>query len=172
MNRREFLKKSLGGIVVAGIPFIGCSKNPVNSEFGRIIPWESIDGVNLGDTPDAVNKKLGLYDENFNWDGIYSGGMVYDYNDGFHAGLRVFIGDADYVDDISVKSPYTGKTKEGIGIGSSLASVHDVYGVPDKTHSINDTTRSETYYSDNSGFNIYYEDSNVRRIGINIRHQT
>ena len=29
MNRREFVKKSLGGIVVGSIPYIGCSKNPV-----------------------------------------------------------------------------------------------------------------------------------------------
>ena len=33
MNRREFLKKSLEGIIVGSIPFISeCSKNPVDSE--------------------------------------------------------------------------------------------------------------------------------------------
>ena len=31
MNRREFIKKSLGGILVS-IPLISCSKNPVSSE--------------------------------------------------------------------------------------------------------------------------------------------
>lgn len=31
MNRREFLKKGLEGIIVSGIPFIsGCGKNPVD----------------------------------------------------------------------------------------------------------------------------------------------
>ena len=33
MNRREFLKKGLEGIIVASIPFISrCSKNPIKSE--------------------------------------------------------------------------------------------------------------------------------------------
>ena len=32
MNRREFLKKSLEGIVIGSIPFISCGKNPVKSE--------------------------------------------------------------------------------------------------------------------------------------------
>ena len=32
MNRREFLKKGLEGIIIGSIPLISCSKNPVNSE--------------------------------------------------------------------------------------------------------------------------------------------
>ena len=32
MNRREFLKRSLEGIVLGSIPFISCTKNPVDSE--------------------------------------------------------------------------------------------------------------------------------------------
>ncbi len=37
MNRREFLKKSLGGIIIGSIPLIsGCSKNPVTYELKNI----------------------------------------------------------------------------------------------------------------------------------------
>ena len=36
MNRRQFLKKSLEGIVIGSIPFISCSKNPVSSYTGSI----------------------------------------------------------------------------------------------------------------------------------------
>ena len=44
MNRREFLKRGLEGIVVGSIPFISnCSKNPVNSNINSNIG----DGVNI-----------------------------------------------------------------------------------------------------------------------------
>ncbi len=64
MNRREFLKKSLEGIVIS-IPLIsGCGKNSSKYELeiidsnARIVPGKNIDGVNLGDTQAAFKKKL------------------------------------------------------------------------------------------------------------------
>jgi len=36
MNRREFLKKGLEGIIIGSIPLISCSKNPVGSYKGSI----------------------------------------------------------------------------------------------------------------------------------------
>ena len=39
------------------------------------------------------------------------------------------------------KDSYTGKTKEGIGLGSTLKDVHNVYGSPDTTLHFSDITQ-------------------------------
>jgi len=39
MNRRNFLKKSLEGIIIGSIPLISCSKNPVESELDDIYKY-------------------------------------------------------------------------------------------------------------------------------------
>ena len=177
MNRREFLKKGLEGIVI-GIPLIsGCEINPVdysslknqvNLEFGRIIPFISIDGVNLGDKMETVEKKLGKSDGGFRWDGLYGGGIGYIYNEGFHAGLEVIFMGSDYVECLWVKSPYSGTTKENIGIGSSLESLHEVYGMPDEIFL---NIRDEVYYSNNREFRITYnENSYIKSIDISFTH--
>ena len=177
MNRREFLKKGLEGIVI-GIPLIsGCEINPVdysslknqvNLEFGRIIPFISIDGVNLGDKMETVEKKLGKSDGGFRWDGLYASGIGYIYNEGFHAGLEVIFMGSDYVECLWVKSPYSGKTKENIGIGSSLESLHEVYGMPNE---IFPNIRDEVYYSNNREFRITYnENSYIKSIDISFTH--
>ena len=166
MNRREFLKKGLEGIVVA-IPLISvCLKSPLESELGRIIPFESIDGVNLGDTMNTVEKKLGTHDGEFRWDGIYGGGKGYEYNEGFYAGLEVcFMGD-DYVEGLFVREPYSGRTKEGIGIGSYFALLHDVYGMPNES-----SPNHEIYYYNDRLFYIHYENSFIKLVQINFRHK-
>jgi len=171
MNRREFLKKGLEGIVVGSIPLISCSwKNPANSELGRIIPFKSIDGVYLGDTIDTVEKKLGEPDGGFTWDGPYGGGQAYEYNKGFHAGLEVCFMGYDYVDSLIVRAPYSGTTKEGIGIGSSLVSVHNFYGMPDKSHSYSNF-RGESYYSNYAVFSITYKDNYIIYFRLGFVHE-
>jgi len=164
MNRREFLKKSLEGIVIASVPLISsCSKNPVDSEFGRIIPWESIDGVNLGDTPDTVNKKLGDPDSAGEWDGAYAGGLACMYEEGHYAGFAVLFIGHNTVISLSIRKPYSGTTKESIGIGSSLKSLQDIYGVPNKI-----TNNYESYYKNDRSFGIVYKDNYIDSMTINL----
>ena len=179
MNRRDFLKKSLEGIIVVSIPFISCSKNPVKSEpEGRIVLGKSIDSVYLGDTMDTVEKKLGAQGREPGWDDVY-GPEILNYIEGPHVGLMIRFGHAifsiDAVESLFVESPYYGTTKEGIGIGSSLESVHDFYGMPDKIHSNENTTRWElyysNYYSNNAGFTIKYEDNYISYIELGFVQQ-
>lgn len=167
MNRRKFLKTSLQGIIVGGIPLItGCGiKNPANSEFGRIIPWESIDGVNLGDTPDTVSKKLGKPKYEGVWDGAYASGIAYSYEEGNCAGLSVLFNDNKTVIAFDINKPYSGTTKEGIGIGSSSKSLHDIYGVPNKI-----TFTYETYYKNDRSFGIYHNNNYIDYMTINLTH--
>ena len=166
MNRREFLKKGLEGIIISSVPLIySCSKNPVESEFGRIIPWESIDGVNLGDTPDTVNKKLGDPDGGGEWDGAYAVGLLYMYEEGHYAGFEVLFIGYNTVIALSIRKPYSGTTKEGIGIGSSLKSLHDIYGVPNKI-----TNNYEKYYKNDRSFGIGHNDNYIDYMVINLTH--
>lgn len=58
MNRREFLKVSLGGIVIGSIPLIsGCSKNPLKSEKGNGINIYFLKNEKLT-FADVVNQSL------------------------------------------------------------------------------------------------------------------
>ena len=55
MNRREFLKKSLEGIIIS-IPFISCTKNPVEPDLeGNTYIIQSIDGYLLKDFEGKIN---------------------------------------------------------------------------------------------------------------------
>ena len=166
MDRREFLKRSLGGIVVGSVLLIsGCGKNPLKSESERVVPWESIDGVNLGDTPDIVNNKLGTPNIKIDWYGVYAGGIGYWYEEGHYGGLNVIFNGNNTVIALSIKKPYSGTTKEGIGIDSSLESLHDIYGVPNKI-----TNNYERYFKNDRSFGIEYNNSNIDYMIINLTH--
>jgi len=56
MNRREFLKKSLEGIVIASIPFISCSKNPVESESPYIFIDKTLVADSFGNSDGTASK--------------------------------------------------------------------------------------------------------------------
>ena len=48
MNRREFLKKGLEGIVISSIPFISCTKNPIDSDLeGNTYIVQTIQGHSM-----------------------------------------------------------------------------------------------------------------------------
>jgi len=165
MNRREFLKKGLEGIVIASVPLISsCGKNPVESEFGRIIPWESVDDVYLGDTLDTVSKKLGKPNIMGHWDGVYVGGILNFYEEGYYAGINVFFHNNTVI-TLRVKKPYSGTTKEGIGIGSSLKSLHDIYGRPNII-----TNNYEIYFKNDRSFVIGCSDNYIDYMEINLTH--
>jgi hypothetical protein len=85
---------------------------------------------------------------------------------GPHNGLMINFIDsgATYgpVDEILIGSPYSGKTKEGVGIGSLLNNVHAVYGFPDTSLYWPDQHIIVDFYCiDQKKFEIHYEDSVV-----------
>jgi len=120
------------------LSFISCKDNEVESEGeggnGIIVPGKSIEGINLGDSKDIVEQKLGNPSAKGWTDGIYRSWLNYEYEKGSHSGLSIdFIDDNNSygpVDVLTVRTPYNGKTKEGIGIGASLNNVHKIYGKP------------------------------------------
>lgn len=143
----NYILCSLKFIIPISIIFLNsCSENIYDDSGGpgMIVPGKSIEGVNLGDSREIVEQKLGPPTK-VGWsDGFYRGWRSYAYEEGIHSGI--YIDFIDYgesygpVDAISVgKVPfkdslfYNGKTKEGIGIGSSINDVHRIYGDPKYT---------------------------------------
>ena len=116
---------------------ISCHDNGVDVPIfgiGIIVPGQSIDGVQLGDLRETVEAKLGEPDAKGEAYGLYRSWLHYTYLAGPHAGLSVQFFEVDNtygpVDALAIISPYSGKTKEGIGIGSSIESVHETFGKP------------------------------------------
>lgn len=108
------------------------------------ITEEGVDGVRFGDTPEEVLEKLGPYDAFANTDGVRAW-QTYYYEEGFHKGLKIYFMEVDSVDEnghetvlpgpvdlFTVFGDYSGKTAEGIGIGSRQEEVRQAYGAPVK----------------------------------------
>jgi hypothetical protein len=107
------------------------------SEQVRVIPCKGVDGVEFGDSIEEVQAKLGTSNFALGWtDGLYRGWRSINYNEGHYAGLDIsFLIKEDGatpgpVDMFIIESPYQGKTREGIGLGSSLVDVKRTYGTP------------------------------------------
>lgn len=131
----------------------------------RIIPGIGVDGVKLGDSRETVIAKLGTLDGGGVADGLYRGWMVGEYTEGQHAGLSIYLvmqgaTEPGPVDMFLMKEPYSGKTKEGIGIGSSLKEVRRVFGAP-RESMINRSrnTIKDVYCFKGRHLNVGYTDS-------------
>ena len=103
-------------------PFPGRSavrcKNASEDDEARIIFGESIDNVEIGDNATAVRGKLGEPDEILRGD---FAGKIFSYTQGKYNGIQMMIHDDDEkgVVIVSIFPPYSGTTREGIGIGTS-----------------------------------------------------
>jgi len=94
-------------VIIAGIIIIA---NLSSSK-----PAFSVQGVTLGDSVDKIEKKLGIAPEKFS-------GMRYRYN-----GIEFNADDYGKINNIRVMSREY-RTKEGMGVGNTLAQLVDEYG--------------------------------------------
>ena len=144
------------------LPGAGCDLDGLlqpHSPGAHIVWGHSIDGLQIGDHPTTAQNKLGKPDE------IGLGdfpGVSYGYLQGEHAGVRVVL----YTDDpndsgrlgvvqVEVRAPYTGRTQQGIGIGSPRAAVVEAYGLPEE---------GEIYSFEASRFRIEYTEERISGI--------
>lgn len=141
----------------------GCSLLGLDGPEGRIVFGESIDGVHIGDSRKEVVQKLGEPDN------ILLGdfpGKGFIYKEGKHAGMSVTIYTEKGVKAVGIGSPYTGRTSDGIGIGSNREEVHQLVGPPDETHD-NITGAVEmvdTYHYDDTFFVVSYIENKIVEI--------
>jgi len=118
---------------------LGCNTLDTNiSELQQrsIILGSGIDGVIFGDSCEGVKAKLGIPDRTSIADGLYGSWFVYDYLEGSHAGLSIYfledpINEIGPVDYMTIRPPYSGKTKMNIGIDTPVNEVRLAYGEPE-----------------------------------------
>ena len=142
---------------------------PEEGGVGIIVPGKSIEGISLGESKEDVEQQLGEPSAKGWSSGLYRGWRVYEYRDGPHAGLSVeFIDNGNSygpVDVLSALSPYNGKTKEGIGLGSALNIVRQTYGTPRNSLSQPEQHWIADFYCfDRRKLEVHYVDSTVTTI--------
>ncbi len=173
--KRIFLTFLITGLLICMFLLLSTCKQSTEQEekdeTGLVVPGVGMDGIKLGDTLETVLTKLGNPSNVGFLDGFYRSWFAYDYDNGPHAGLEIaFIhkpdGSYGIVDLISARAalysgiPYSGKTKEGIGLGSKLREVHNVFGLPDTTLYFTDSTRTYEFFCfGQKHFQIAYDDS-------------
>jgi hypothetical protein len=103
-------------LVVATVLVGACS---VRSQSVAIEPGIAVGSVHSGMTIQQVMAELGRPDQTNDSVLVYS-----------HLGLQVAPGNGEVVRRVTVEHPFTGRTKEGIGIGSGRADVIRAFGEP------------------------------------------
>lgn len=169
MRERIFKADAL---VVAGL-FIaaalslhaGCRKQVEGPEG---VASARIDGVALGDTRERVEALLGEPDLGGVADGLYRSWFQFSYLKGPHAGLTVLLLDEGQgfgpVDVLEVAIPYDGRTKEGIGLGSTVEEVHAAYGLPRVTQPLREGRTMDLYCFGDKELEIHSGDGRVETI--------
>jgi hypothetical protein len=175
------MKKTIAITVITGLVIamclvlLNCSQTnqpeDEKDETGIIVPGISMDGVKIGDTEETVVATLGKPDVYGFADGAHRAWRLFAYIEGLHAGLSIYFirdsGGYGPVDEIwagtshSSGIPYSGKTQEGIGLGSTLKDVHNVYGLPDSSKSYDGNRINEIYCMEQRHLEMAYRDSIV-----------
>ncbi len=143
----------------------GCGVNDLNEQGKfRIVIGESIDFVKVGDGGNVVISKLGQPDEIAMGD---FAGYMYIYKKGFHSGITVTINSeqGEKVSAISIYAPYSGRTKEGLGIGSKHDDVIKILGEPAQSIELASIGNiMDYYYIGDNKFSVSYSDNIVESI--------
>ena len=165
--KMRFIIKSIFYFFLIILFLLGCSDStgPNEDDSSRIMWGTSIDGIEIDDPVSKVLRILGEPDE------IAYGdfwGDFYIYTQGEYSGLTVAIcnmPDRDKtVVQLWLKYPYSGTTKDKIGIGSSKKDVRLLMGTPHKSIENSDNW----YYADISWRIIYSEqDTTIETIIVN-----
>jgi hypothetical protein len=149
----------------------GCIDLSPEEEQARIIPGVSVDGVRLGMSWEEV---VGLLGEGYSigaYDAASESGYILGYLSGPHSGLACYIPsrakirpDFGPVISIELREPYAGRTKEGIGIGSTTEDVRGAFGPPVSFIEDHGVPEYDRYWFSGKGLTFYYAYGKVHRI--------
>jgi len=167
-NKREILLLGLGTLCL--VTLISCNdKADEEASVGELIiePSVGIGPVKFGMSKEEVTKHFGLPDK------VLADGTKLNYVSS--RGLSFTVDSELGLQEIGCWSEgmlpsrittFAGKTKEGIGIGSYFALLHDFYGMPNES-----SPNHEIYYYNDRLFYIHYENSFIKLVQINFRHK-
>lgn len=151
-------------LLIISILLISCEKDKEDVLPVRIFPGEGTDNIKIGDTKSEVQGVLGVVAIS-SFSGSYTDyttNTVITFTSYWATydalGITVYLnGENQSVSSMSLYEPYTGKTRDKIGIGSSKESVEDIFGM---------TNQDGGYYEYQSlGIDFKYSTSNtVERI--------
>jgi hypothetical protein len=150
-------------------------KKDTSSLGSEIHPVGSIEGISLGASKQEVEEVLGEFEFRAIADGYARNWFTVNFfgagNNGIDGLTLSFIestpNEAGPLDMFSMAAPYEGKTEAGIGVGSSVESVHEAYGEPTKI--IDKSNGIEYIYCYNLGHHfigVTFIDGSARRIDI------
>ncbi len=173
---------SVTAVLTAALSFLLATckhaSEPVQQEeggVGIILPGIGMEGIKLGDSKETVLAKLGNPTEWGFTRGTYRDWMTCMYCEGPHSGLSFdFIEDSDGtagpVDVIRTWTAYgpqyAGKTKDGIGRGSHVTMVRQVFGIPALTDHGSGGVMVDYYCVGNKELQIHFIDSLVTTMSI------
>lgn len=169
----------------AGCELLGTNHGDQSPAEARIVPPDSVEGVPLGASKQEVEAKLGPFEINGLADGFFRNWYTASFftseessTDGLRLSFIEEIAGPDEfrvgpLDAFSIRAPYDGRTKEGIGIGSSPASVLEAFGEPfrgDTTGGPGVSPRIRYTYCFSSGryFTISFRDDAVTGMGLGL----
>jgi hypothetical protein len=140
-------------------------------EQARIIPGVSVDGVKFGMSWEEV---AGLLGEGYGigaYDAAGESGYILGYYTGPYAGFACYIPsrakirpDLGPVTRIDLGESYTGKTKEGIGIGSTTEEVRGAFGPPVSFIEDHGMPESDRYSFTGMSLTFHYAQGKVHSI--------
>lgn len=157
-------------IAVSCAAQISCDNGVAPNDNDRIVLYESVDGVRIGDDAAMVIRKLGQPSSVVQGD---FPGVRFEYHDGVHATMNIVIYDPTAIPSgvvsLAVFAPYSGKTEEGIGIGSTHQEVLEGLGEPSVHHQSTDSTSWDDYNNVKYLFIFGYVDNRVKSIQFGLR---
>ena len=135
----------------------------------EIIPGVGVAGIKLGEYAEVVENNIqspyvvGSGNGSRHW-------RINSYTEEPYEGLELWFismdkygtGPLDYID---IQAPYSGKTIEGIGIGTELSRVVELWGTPDRKNEYTSYI-THSYCFDNKKLWIGYEDSLIDKISL------
>jgi outer membrane protein assembly factor BamE (lipoprotein component of BamABCDE complex) len=156
-------------LIAVSLTILACSNGvQPDATLGRIVMYESVDGVALGEDTMSVIQKLGRPSS------IGVGdfpGVVFEYHEGVHATMSVVIYNPSAipsgVTSITVSSPYQGRTAEGVGLGMARDLVMATLGRPLTSFSA-DSCQHDRYTAGDDVFQISYRNGTAVSFNLSV----
>ena len=155
------------------LPFLACADLGPEEGEARLIPGVSVDGVRFGVSWEEVVQLLGEGYRIGSTDGAVHSGYILGYRTGEHSGLSIYFpewsefgGAWGPVIRIGIDESYTGKSREGVGIGSTREEMRAAFGDPESFSDHDGSPYTDNYSMNGRKIVLEYSLGKVRSINM------